>query len=127
MESIDQAPMSDDPANRRLEQRLDKVFSVYLAGAFGSAFGIARNISEGGMFIEAADPYPLGSKLEITFSWPGGEVEMTAVAEVVHLCFLGRTAGGGLRRPVVGLGVRFLRFEDAPALVPVRAVACLAQ
>ena len=77
---------SDD---RRQDKRLDKVFTVYISGAWGAAFGIARNISEGGMFIE-----------------------MTAVGEVVHLCFLNRTAAGGRREVMVGMGVRFLNFLE---------------
>jgi Tfp pilus assembly protein PilZ len=99
-------------AERRIERRLDKVFSIYISGAWGTAFGIARNIGEGGMFIETPDPYPLGSKMEITFSFPGSQAEMVATAEVVHLCFLNDTPAGGRRRMIVGMGVRFLEFCD---------------
>ncbi|HOX45335.1 MAG TPA: PilZ domain-containing protein [Myxococcota bacterium] len=95
-----------------MERRMDKVFAVYIAGAWGSSFGIARNISEGGMFLEAPDPYPLGGRMEITFSLPGSPVELTVIGEVVHLCFLNRTAGGSPRRPVVGLGLRFCGFLE---------------
>jgi len=101
---------SDD---RRQAQRFDKVFTVYISGAWGAAFGIARNISDGGMFIETCDPYPLGSRMQVTFALPsGGETEMTAVGEVVHLCFLNRTAGGGQREVMVGMGIRFLNFLE---------------
>jgi hypothetical protein len=100
---------SDD---RRHTRRLDKVFTVYISGAWGAAFGIARNISEGGMFIETCDPYPLGSRMQVTFALPSGDTEMTAVGEVVHLCFLNRTAGGGQREVMVGMGVRFLNFLE---------------
>ncbi len=96
---------------RRIVGRLDKVFSIYITGIWGTAFGIARNISQGGMFIETADPYPLGSLMEITFSYPGSDVEMSAEAEVVHLCFLNRTPAGGQRRVIVGMGVRFNSFS----------------
>ncbi len=95
---------------RRLGNRLDKVFSIYITGPWGTSFGIARNISEGGMFIETPDPYPLGSKMEITFSLPQSETEMTAMAQVVHLCFLNRTPAGDPRRVMVGMGVRFTGF-----------------
>lgn len=96
--------------DRRRDRRFDKVFSVYIAGAWGSAFGIARNISEGGMFIESSDPYPLGSRMQVTFYLPDSDAEMTAVGEVVHLCFLNRTAAGGSREVLVGMGVRFTGF-----------------
>ena len=98
--------------DRRQDKRLDKVFTVYISGAWGAAFGIARNISEGGMFIETCDPYPLGSRMQVTFALPNGETEMTAVGEVVHLCFLNRTAAGGRREIMVGMGVRFLNFLE---------------
>jgi len=110
---------------RRTEHRLDKVFAVYIAGAWGSSFGIARNISEGGMFLEAPDPYPLGSRMEVTFSLPESQVELTVIAEVVHLCFLNRTAGGSPCRPVVGLGLRFLGFPDPILEPPLRAAVLL--
>jgi hypothetical protein len=100
---------SDD---RRQVKRFDKVFTVYISGAWGAAFGIARNISEGGMFIETCDPYPLGSRMQVTFAPPSGDTEMTAVGEVTHLCFLNRTAAGGPREIIVGMGVRFLNFLE---------------
>ena len=99
-----------DSVEKRDQERLDKVFSVYISGAWGSAFGIARNISEGGIFIETIDPYPLGSKMEVIFTLPGGDTEMTVVGEVVHLCFLNQTAGGGQCKVMVGMGVRFINF-----------------
>jgi Tfp pilus assembly protein PilZ len=95
---------------RRGNSRFNKVFSVYLSGAWGNAFGIARNISEGGMFIETLDPYPLGSQLRITFSFPGNEMEMTALGEVVHICFMNRSAGGSPRKLLLGMGVHFISF-----------------
>lgn len=96
---------------RRQDRRFDKVFAVYICGAWGTSFGIARNISEGGMFIEMSDPYPLGSQMKITFSPPSGDGELSVVGRVVHLCFLDRTAAGGRRRVLAGMGVRFEQFE----------------
>ena len=109
--------------DKRDRERFDMVFSVYITGAWGSAFGIARNISEGGIFIESPDPYPLSSRMQITFYIPEGDTEMTAVGEVVHICFLDRTAGGDLRDVMVGMGIRFVGFvQDGQAVTP-RAVA----
>lgn len=102
-------------SDSRRGYRLDMVFSVYISGAFGTSFGIARNISEGGMFIETQDPYPLGGQIMVTFSVPGNLVEMTALAEVVHICFVHRTAAGGDRSVLSGMGVRFLGFVQPEA------------
>jgi len=96
--------------DRRTEPRFGKVFSVYISGAWGSSLGIARNISEGGLFIETPDPYPLGSRMTVTFANPDGETEMTALGEVTHICFLNRTPAGAMRKVMTGMGIRFLHF-----------------
>jgi hypothetical protein len=100
-----------DVVERRQAPRLDKVFRVYLEGERGMGLGIARNISEGGMFVETRAPQPIGSQVRITFPADGGE--MTAVAEVRYVChLLGRTPVAQ-RGPLAlrGMGVRFLYFE----------------
>ncbi len=105
-----------DPArleapDRRNDTRLDKVFRVYLEGEHGMGLGIARNISEGGMFVETRAPQPIGSQVRITFPADGGE--MSAIAEVRYVChLLGRTPVAD-RGPLAlrGMGVRFLYFE----------------
>jgi hypothetical protein len=107
-------------AERRAARRLDKVFPVWLEGDRGGSFGVARNISEGGMFIETHDPLPLGSQVRVSFPAQWGE--MTAVAEVRYVChLLGRLADGAATHAAVrGMGVRFLYFEavgDAPPVV----------
>ncbi len=98
---------------RRASPRLDKAFQVYVEGERGSAFGVARNISEGGMFIETRDPPPLGTQVRVTFT--SGAGEMTAVAEVRYVCHLiGRPSEDSDRHAAVrGMGVRFLYFEAA--------------
>jgi len=100
-----------DPVERRLAPRLDKVFRVYLEGERGMGLGIARNISEGGMFVETRAPQPIGSQVRITF--PSDAGEMTCLAEVRYVChLLGRTPASE-RGPLAlrGMGVRFLYFE----------------
>jgi hypothetical protein len=97
---------------RRSAPRLDKVFTVFIEGDGGGAMGVARNISEGGMFVETRDPQPLGSQVRISFPANGGE--MTAVAEVRYVCHLvGKpaTPGGPGQAAIRGMGVRFLYFD----------------
>ena len=111
-------PSRLDAADRRAGTRLDKVFRVYLEGEHGMGLGIARNISEGGMFVETRVPQPIGSQVRITF--PSDAGEMTAVAEVRYVChLLGRTPGWQ-RGPLAlrGMGVRFLYFEPDEAVPP---------
>jgi hypothetical protein len=95
---------------RRSNPRLDKVFPVYLEGDRGGGMGVARNISEGGMFVETREPQPLGSQVRVTF--PSQTGDMTAVAEVRYVChLLGRSTAGVLHGAIRGMGVRFLYFE----------------
>jgi hypothetical protein len=104
---------------RRSNPRLDKVFQVYLEGERGGGMGVARNISEGGMFVETRDPQPLGSQVRVTFPSQAGD--MIAVAEVRYVChLLGRSSTGPLPGAIRGMGVRFLYFE---ALSDTSAVA----
>ena len=106
-----QAAVYPSPIERRQSPRLDKVFRVYLDGERGAGLGIARNISEGGLFVETRVPQPIGSQVRISFPSEAGE--MTAVAEVRYVChLLGRTPGS-VHGPLAlrGMGVRFLYFE----------------
>jgi hypothetical protein len=105
---------------RRAAPRLDKVFRVYLEGDRGCGLGIARNISEGGMFVETRAPQPIGSQVKITF--PSDTGEMVAVGEVRFVCHLLGRSPAADRGPLAmrGMGVRFLYFElgaDAPLQV----------
>ena len=104
---------------RRTAARLDKVFPVFIDGDGGGALGVARNISEGGMFVETRTPEPIGAQVRITF--PSGAGEMTAVAEVRYVChLLGKVADGPSRRAVVrGMGLRFLYFEPQGVAPPI--------
>jgi hypothetical protein len=103
-------------AERRSLPRLDKVFPVFLEGDRGEALGIARNISEGGLFVETRNPEALGSQVRITFPSQGGE--MIAVAEVRYVChLLGRLTNGDVRQGALrGMGVRFLYFDPVGRL-----------
>jgi len=103
--------------DRRAAPRLDKVFPVYLEGDRGPGLGVARNISEGGMFVETREPHPIGSQVRVTFPAPGGE--MVAVAEVRYVChLLGRGASDGTGMFALrGMGVRFLYFEAGAGVV----------
>ncbi len=101
-----------DHSERRTRQRFDKVFAVYVTGVYGTCFGIARNISTTGMFLDVPDPYPLGSRMTITFQWPGTQTELTVLAEVVHVSLTNVTGAGQLRSPQIGCGVRFIGLVD---------------
>ena len=98
-------------ADRRSAARLDKAFRVFVEGDRGCGMGIARNISQGGIFVETRTPQPIGSQVRITFPSEAGS--MLAVAEVRFVCHLLARGQGPLPGPVAvrGMGLRFLYFE----------------
>jgi Tfp pilus assembly protein PilZ len=105
---------------RRASIRFDKAFPVYLAGDEGMTRGIARNIGEGGMFIETREPYRLGAQVRITFVSPDTSTEITMLAEVRYQCFLSYGGAGEGENQLRGMGVRFVGLEEKEAglLVP---------
>jgi hypothetical protein len=97
---------------RRRSHRLDKVFPVWLSSsAFGECQGIARNVSEGGMFVELCDPLPLGTEVRVHFAIPDSEGELVAHGQVRRHYFLQFADGDG-PRALTGMGVRFTGFEE---------------
>lgn len=103
-------------AERRTTPRLDKVFPVIVSGPRGTTFGIARNVSDGGMFLEAAEAQPLGSTVTVTFAFPGSAAEITAEAEVRYTSTLNyRGRRTGLPASTRGMGLKFIRFEEGEA------------
>ena len=110
-------------SERRSSSRFDKVFPVYLSSQDGIWRGIARNISEGGIFIETKDPQPLGGQITVCFADERAGVEMSAKAEVRYQCVLEYGARGGTAA-LRGMGLRFLGFMEEGESVfaaPVRA------
>jgi Tfp pilus assembly protein PilZ len=100
------------PCERRQTYRLDKVFQVEVSSpVFGSYVCVARNISEGGMFLETYDPLPLGAEVKIHFEIPDSSGEVVVVGEVKNHYYLNYHQNGA-PRSLMGMGVRFLHFEE---------------
>lgn len=103
--------------DKRRSSRLDKVFPVSITSpALGECQGIARNISEGGMFVELRDPLPLGSAVRIHFSLPDGPGEIVAHGEVKRHYFV-NFVEQDQPRSLTGMGVRFLGFDGGDELL----------
>lgn len=90
----------------------DKAFAVFVSGPQGVTNGVGRNISSRGMFVETREPYSIGTGVRITFTEPGLQTELTALAEVRFQCFLNFAGTTGEQEGLRGMGVRFLSFED---------------
>jgi len=104
---------------RRRSLRLDKVFTVYLTTTEGMTRGIARNISNAGMFVETRETVPLGSQLKVTFAGEDG-TEMTCLCEVRYQVALNYGGEGPTHAGCRGMGLRIVAYEtleDSPLLL----------
>ena len=72
------------------------------------ASGIGRNISDSGMFIETREPFPLGTRVKVTFSSPHGGAEMTLEGEVRYQCFINFARSDASRGGMRGIGLKFV-------------------
>jgi hypothetical protein len=97
---------------KRQHLRFDKVFPVRVESIlFGDLSCVARNVSAGGIFIETAEPLPLGARVRICFLNPEETAEIVAVGEVKNHYFM-NYSHNGTSRSVIGMAVRFTSFEE---------------
>ena len=110
-------PIDPDILVQKISARLNMPFrrhgrigidlSVECSRSEGSLKGFARNISEGGVFLETNDDVEAGTRLTLTFTLPGQGGEIVVPGEVVR------------RTPLedrdcrYGLGIRFDRMPAA--------------
>ena len=97
---------------QRAHLRFDKMFMVRVDSMlFGEIFCVARNVSAGGIFLELADPLPLGASVRVCFPVPDGSGEVVATGEVKNHYFINFTQAG-MSRAMAGMAVRFTSFEN---------------
>ena len=93
--------------------RFDKAFPVFLEGDRGVASGIGRNITDTGMFVETREPFPLGTKVRVTFSSPNGGAELTLEGEVRYQCYINFARSDASRSGMRGIGLKFASAQSA--------------
>jgi hypothetical protein len=100
---------------KRIHTRFDKVFLVVIGSElYGDSFGIARNVSAGGILVEMSYAPPLGTVVTVHFqhAHADGRVdELVARAEVKHHHYLNFT-GSGEAASTRAIGLRFLEFIE---------------
>lgn len=69
---------------------------------------ISTDISAGGMFLQAEEPLPAGTPLDLQFSLPSSDQPLQVAAEVVRVI----PAAPGSNSPS-GMGIRFLHLPEA--------------
>jgi PilZ domain-containing protein len=94
--------------------RFDKAFPVFLEGDRGMASGIGRNITESGMFIETREPFPLGTRVKVTFSSTAGGAELTLEGEVRYQCYINFARADATRAGMRGIGLKFVAPQQGP-------------
>jgi hypothetical protein len=108
---------NSDPsaADKRQHLRFDKMFSVRIESLlFGDTYGVARNVSAGGIFLELRDPLPLGATVRVCFPVPDGTGDVVATGEVKNHYYINFTQNGE-SKAVSGMAVRFTSFENESA------------
>ena len=88
--------------------KFDKAFPVFLEGDRGMAGGIGRNITDSGMFVETREPFPLGSRVKVTFFSSQGGTELTLEGEVRYQCYINFARTDASRAGMRGIGLKFV-------------------
>jgi Tfp pilus assembly protein PilZ len=101
-----------DPKPAIAVGKLDKAFPVYLEGERGIASGIGRNITDTGMFVETREPFPLGTRVRVTFSFPNGGAELTLEGEVRYQCYINFARADATRSGMRGIGLKFVTAQS---------------
>ena len=99
--------MNDATGDLRGAQRCPLFVEVEVQDRSGVYFYRARNISGGGVFIDAPVPLEEGTEINLKFQLPGGEVV------AVHGQVIWTTRMAGVPVPYPGMGVAFRNLEPA--------------
>lgn len=91
----------DDSSERRKSERVDLLVRVTYQSVDELFSEFARNINEGGLFIETDTPKELGTSLTLQFMLPGGDDVIEVGGAVV------RVSSGDEVGEVPGMGVEF--------------------
>jgi DNA repair protein RadC len=99
-----EAPREEPMLDRRKSQRADLVVRVDYQTVDELFSDFARNINEGGIFVETTTPHPLGTAVDLRFTLPGSEEPVRVKGSVVHV-----SSGEGGEPP--GLGIEFENLD----------------
>ena len=99
-----EAPPEGPMLDRRKSQRTDLVVRVDYQTVDELFSDFARDINEGGIFVETATPHPLGTRVDLQFRLPGSDEPVRIKGTVVRL-----SDGEGGELP--GLGIEFENLD----------------
>ena len=87
--------------DRRKSERIDLVVRVTYQTVDELFSEFARNINDGGIFIETESPQEIGSTIQLQFKLPGNETPIEVTGTVV------RTSDGSSSEEQPGMGIEF--------------------
>ena len=92
-----------DGIERRSSPRADFVVRVNYQTVDSLFSEFARNINEGGIFVETEIPQPLGTNIELEFKLPGADRPIEVIGNVVRSIGPDQVGSDG----VVGMAIEF--------------------
>ena len=91
---------SDADFDRRKSERANLIVQVVYHTVDELFAEFARNINEGGLFVETDTPHPVGTEVSLEFKIPGSDEPLHVVGRVAH------TTNGSPGEPP-GIGIEF--------------------
>ncbi len=92
-----------DGIERRASPRADILIRVNYQNVDSLFSEFARNINEGGIFVETEIPQPLGTNVELEFKLPGADRPIEVIGNVVRSIGPDQVGSDG----VVGMAIEF--------------------
>ena len=102
------SPRFIDGIERRASPRADIVVRVNYQNVDSLFSEFARNINDGGLFVETEIPQPVGTKVELEFKLPGADQPIKAVGNVVRSV----SADQGDSDAAAGMGIEFENLDS---------------
>jgi len=97
-----------DGIERRASPRADIVVRVNYQNVDSLFSEFARNINDGGLFVETEIPQPVGTKVELEFKLPGADQPIKVVGNVVRSV----SADQGDSDAAAGMGIEFENLDS---------------
>jgi type IV pilus assembly protein PilZ len=92
-----------DGIERRASPRADFVIRVNYQTVDSLFSEFARNINDGGVFVETDAPQPIGTRVELEFKLPGADRPVEVVGNVVRSVSVDQVEPDG----IAGMGIEF--------------------
>ncbi len=92
-----------DGIERRTSPRADIVIRVNYQTVDSLFSEFARNINDGGIFVETETPQPIGTNVELEFKLPGADRPIEVVGNVVRSVGVDQVESDG----IAGMGIEF--------------------